>query len=89
MYLSRSIEWLDKKADMVGIIPAETVMHKKPRGRGYVRMEKTAAFPWQQKAGEKAVIKAHEFHYSSLKNLEDTGEFALTGIAWHRNRWRI
>ena len=26
---------------------------------------------------ENAIIKAHEFHYSSLKNLEDTGEFAL------------
>ena len=77
MYLSRSIEWLDKKADMVGIIPAETVMHKKPQGRGYVRMEKTAAFPWQLKTGENTIMKAHEFHYSSLKNLEDTGEFAL------------
>ena len=77
MYLSRCIEWQDKKADMVGIIPADTVMHRKPQGRGYVRMEKTGAFPWQKKPACKQVIKAHEFHYSALENLGDTGEFAF------------
>ena len=77
MYLSRCIEWQDKKAEMVGIIPADTVMHRKPQGRGYVRMEKTAAFPWQKKPSSTNVIKAHEFHYSALENLGDTGEFAL------------
>ena len=77
MYLSRGIKWKDKRADMVGIIPADTVMHSKPQGRGYVRMEKTAIFPWQHKLGDNKIIKAHEFHYSSLENLEDTGGFAL------------
>ena len=77
MYLSRCIEWQDKKADMVGIIPADTIMHRKPQGRGYVRMEKTAAFPWQKKSSSSNVIKAHEFHYSALENLGDTGAFAF------------
>ena len=77
MYLSRCIEWQDKKADMVGIIPADTVMHRKPQGRGYVRMKKTAAFPWQKKPSSSNVIKAHEFHYSALENLGDTGAFAF------------
>lgn len=80
MYLSRSIEWRDKKADMVGIIPGRTIMHDKPQGRGYVRMEKTTAFPWQQEVSDNRtskIIKAHEFHYSSLENPGDTGEYAL------------
>lgn len=76
MYLSRSIEWKDKKEKMVGIIPADTVMHDKPQGRGYVRMEKTTAFPWPSTTDNK-ILKAHEFHYSSLENLGSTGEYAL------------
>jgi cobyrinic acid a,c-diamide synthase len=77
MYLSRSINWKDKNAVMVGIIPADTLMHDKPQGRGYVRMEKMEAFPWQSSLSDKAVIKAHEFHYSSLENLDNSTEFAL------------
>ena len=77
MYLSRSIEWQNKKADMVGVIQADTIMHSRPQGRGYVRMEKTTAFPWSGTPSQQAVIKAHEFHYSSLENLENTGEFAF------------
>ena len=36
MYLSRSLQWKDKRAAMVGAIEADAVMHDKPRGRGYV-----------------------------------------------------
>ena len=77
MYLSRSIQWQNKKADMVGAIQADTIMHSKPQGRGYVRMEKTTAFPWPAIPSQNTIIKAHEFHYSSLENLENTGEFAF------------
>jgi cobyrinic acid a,c-diamide synthase len=77
MYLSRSIEWQHKKYAMVGIIPADAVMHKKPQGRGYVRMKKTDTFPWQNTTDVNNIIKAHEFHYSSLENLADTAEFGL------------
>ena len=77
MYLSRSIEWQHKKYAMVGIIPADAVMHKKPQGRGYVRMKKTDTFPWQNTTDVNNIIKAHEFHYSSLENLADTSELGL------------
>ncbi len=77
MYLSRSIDWQDKKAEMVGIIPADCQMHDKPQGRGYVRMEKMQAFPWPSSLKDTAIIKAHEFHYSSLINLEAPTEYAL------------
>ena len=46
MYLSQNIQWNGKSAPMVGIIPADAVMHKKPQGRGYVKLEETADMPW-------------------------------------------
>jgi cobyrinic acid a,c-diamide synthase len=53
---------------MVGSIPGDAVMHRRPQGRGYVRLRETAALPWPggDAAGE---IAAHEFHYSSLDDL--------------------
>jgi cobyrinic acid a,c-diamide synthase len=75
MYLSRSIRWNDKRADMVGVIPADTVMHERPQGRGYVRLRETAQAPWpsDNPPGEFA---AHEFHYSSLENTTEALTFA-------------
>jgi len=50
------------------------VMHEKPVGRGYVRLSETGESPWPTSAGESAMteVRGHEFHYSSLDNL-DTG----------------
>lgn len=75
MYLSRRLSWHDRHAEMVGIIPADAVMHTRPQGRGYVRLRETAAAPWpaHQPPGEFA---AHEFHYSSLENISEPLEFA-------------
>jgi cobyrinic acid a,c-diamide synthase len=74
MYLSRSITWQGKCCDMVGSIPADTVMHSRPQGRGYVRLAPTAAHPW---AGSAAEICAHEFHYSALENLPAEHAYAF------------
>jgi len=38
MYLARSLAWRGEKAEMAGVIPADVVMHDRPRGRGYVRL---------------------------------------------------
>jgi len=75
MYLTRRLSWHDRHAGMVGVIPADTVMHARPQGRGYVRLRETAAAPWpgKQPPGEFA---AHEFHYSSLENITEPLEFA-------------
>jgi cobyrinic acid a,c-diamide synthase len=75
MYLSRSIRWNDKRAEMVGAIPGDTVMHARPQGRGYVRLRETAHAPWPSDTppGEFA---AHEFHYSSLENTTEALTFA-------------
>lgn len=68
MYLTRSLSWQGKKCRMVGVIPADTVMHEKPQGRGYVRLRDRGNGPWppSKHSMPDGVINAHEFHYSSL-----------------------
>ena len=71
MYLTRSIRWKDKHGDMVGVIPADTVVEEKPQGRGYVRLRETPDFPWPAVDGNATgEICAHEFHYSRITPLE-------------------
>lgn len=65
MYLARSIQWQAQIAPMVGVIPADVVMHAKPQGRGYVQLAVTTAHPWPD-FSPGTVLAAHEFHYSSL-----------------------
>jgi len=75
MYLSRSLSWHGKRCEMVGVIPGDCVMHERPQGRGYVRLQETQDAPWPP--GPQATeFAAHEFHYSSLENLPATQRFA-------------
>ncbi len=77
MYLARSIEWNGRHAEMVGVIPADIVMHARPVGRGYVHLRETGRGLWPPpSAGEAPLIRAHEFHYSSVENLPPNVEFA-------------
>jgi len=76
MYLTRSIAWGEKRYDMVGVIGADTVMHEKPQGRGYVMLEETDFHPWSQRTSDRQPLAAHEFHYSSLENLDNSVQFA-------------
>jgi cobyrinic acid a,c-diamide synthase len=81
MYLARSITWQGKTQKMAGVIAGDIVMHDKPQGRGYVRLRETGKAPWPLKGvGE---IPAHEFHYSSLKNLEGNFDFAYEMLRGH------
>jgi cobyrinic acid a,c-diamide synthase len=76
MYLSENLIWQDQKAAMVGVIPADAVMHEKPQGRGYIKVTERDEMPWPKDALQADVINAHEFHYSRLENLRDKGQFA-------------
>jgi cobyrinic acid a,c-diamide synthase len=61
---------------MVGAIQADTVMHEKPQGRGYVKLTETRDHPWpESNSDEPAKIPAHEFHYSSL-NVDNAVNYA-------------
>lgn len=72
MYLSRSLCWKGETRKMLGVVPGDTVMHERPVGRGYARLQPTGDDRWQ----EKEVIPAHEFHYSSLENLPSDSMYA-------------
>ncbi len=74
MYLARSIQWQGQTRSMVGAIAGDIVMHAKPVGRGYVKLEPSADHPWY--AGSTPLLAAHEFHYSSLDNLPPDSRFA-------------
>ena len=77
MYLARSIEWNGRRAEMVGVIPADIVMHARPVGRGYVHLRETGRSPWSDASATRGGrICAHEFHYSSVENLPLDVEFA-------------
>ena len=77
MYLARSIEWNGRSAAMVGVIPADIVMHPRPVGRGYVHLRETGQCRWPRTGAAGApLIRAHEFHYSSVENLPPDVEFA-------------
>jgi len=75
MYLTRSLRWQDKTCAMVGVIPADVVMHPQPQGRGYVQLRETADAPWPAPLSSQTVA-AHEFHYSGLEHLPDGHRFA-------------
>jgi cobyrinic acid a,c-diamide synthase len=74
MYLSRSIAWKDRKHMMVGAIPADTVMHDRPVGRGYIALRENANHPWPATAG--IDVRGHEFHYSGLENVAPGLQYA-------------
>ena len=77
MYLARTLSWKGKTCEMVGVIPGDVVMHDKPVGRGYARLEESGDSPWHQEDDAKHIeIAAHEFHYSSLENLPADTRFA-------------
>jgi cobyrinic acid a,c-diamide synthase len=75
MYLARSLSWRGHTWEMVGALPADVVMHAKPVGKGYVRLVETAEHPWG--AGEGTVVRAHEFHYSTLAHADPGLRYAF------------
>ena len=79
MYLSRHLSWQGQTREMVGVVPGDTVMHERPVGRGYARLQPTGDDRWQ----ETASIPAHEFHYSSLENLPADSMYAYQVTRGH------
>lgn len=69
MYLSSDLCIDNRTYPMVGVFPVDTVMHRKPQGMGYVRVEAAAPNPFYPLG---AVLTGHEFHYSTVAGLERT-----------------
>lgn len=74
MLLARSITWNNVTWPMAGALPADVVMHARPVGRGYVNLQETDASPWPQRVA--GTIRAHEFHHSTLVNVDPRLRFA-------------
>ncbi|MEE9302635.1 MAG: cobyrinate a,c-diamide synthase [Thiotrichaceae bacterium] len=95
MYLSESISWGEDSCEMVGIIPATTMMADTPKGRGYVELRETDNMKWPNDSSARH-IAAHEFHYSRLEDkqgqLTQKGTFAYAvergyGIDGEHDGW--
>ena len=77
MYLAKSIHWNGESHDMVGVLPAQAIMHERPQGRGYVVLDENPdAHPWPSRPATAAPLQAHEFHYSALQGLPADARFA-------------
>ena len=84
MYLARSLTWQGRTCEMVGAIAGDVVMQVKPVGRGYVRLQETDKMPWRLPSDTVvSEIGAHEFHYSSLENLDPNTQFAYRVLRGH------
>jgi cobyrinic acid a,c-diamide synthase len=68
MYLCRTISWKGRSYEMVGVIPSDVQLSKKPQGHGYVVADvvnENPLFP----VG--LTLHGHEFHHSNLINSKD------------------
>lgn len=83
MYLARSLRWKDQTAQMVGALPVDVVMHERPVGRGYVRLQATPDAPWSVAPAGQDRVLGHEFHYSSLENLPPDARYAYRVLRGH------
>lgn len=64
MYLSQHIRWGDRSAEMVGVLPCEIEMTRKPQGHGYVIVVVEVENPFFPIG---SVLRGHEFHNSRLQ----------------------
>ncbi len=79
MYLCSEMKLDDEVYPLCDLIPAQVVMNQRPQGRGYVILEPTPDHPWcRQTNQQRSLVKAHEFHYSSLNNLPKNLTFAYS-----------
>jgi len=78
MYLARGIQWRDKSRDMVGFVPADVQVGKRPQGRGYMLIEESGSGLWSSTTGHGDTngTPVHEFHYARLENLAEDPVFA-------------
>ena len=84
MYLARSLTWQGRTCRMVGVIEGDAVMHARPVGRGYVELAATDQGLWPRAAaGAAPRLRGHEFHYSSLDNLDPRTRFAYRVLRGH------
>lgn len=84
MYLARTLSWQGRTCRMVGAIPGDVQMHDRPVGRGYVRLTPTQHGLWPHPTEDMLQeVLGHEFHYSSIENLDPGIAFAYRVTRGH------
>ena len=68
MYLCRTISWERRSYEMVGVIPSDVQLSKKPQGHGYVVADVVGENPFFPIG---LTLRGHEFHHSNLVNSKD------------------
>ncbi len=68
MYLCQRVAWQGRWHEMVGAIPADVGIFRRPQGHGYVVADVTGENPLFPVG---LTVRGHEFHHSSLSNLDD------------------
>jgi cobyrinic acid a,c-diamide synthase len=69
MYLSRSLCIDENTYPMVGVFPIDSALERRPQGLGYIRVRVEKQNPFYPQG---VVLTGHEFHYSSVKDLDAT-----------------
>jgi cobyrinic acid a,c-diamide synthase len=85
MYLCRELILESGVYPMAGVIPASVGVEKRPVGHGYTVVEADAANPFYE-PGEK--IKGHEFHYSRILSLDESGIRTVFSVQRGRGAWQ-
>jgi cobyrinic acid a,c-diamide synthase len=80
MYLGRTIRTSEGEYRMVGLLPFDTQMERKPQGHGYTILKPCDGNIWFDAS---RLIKGHEFHNSQVINLEANVNFAFEIIKGH------
>ncbi len=73
IYLTRSITWRGKKADMAGALQCDVMMEERPVGLGYMNLAPTDHCPWRNVVED---VHCHEFHHTRIINLDKKTRFA-------------
>ena len=79
MYLGESLKFDGKSYEMVGALPMEFFLEKRPQGHGYTVLEVDRENPYYP-VGQ--VLKGHEFHYS--RPVVAKGESLISAFAVKR-----
>jgi cobyrinic acid a,c-diamide synthase len=74
MFLSRNLQVDENRYPMVGVLPIDTVLNRKPQGHGYVRVEVDGENPFYPKG---TILTGHEFHYSYVRDTEKSSVISV------------
>ena len=67
IYLSQAVRWGDREAEMVGVLPCEVEMTRRPQGHGYAVAEVVADTPFFSRGQN---LRGHEFHNTRVSSLD-------------------